>query len=728
MPAPSSRQSGPPSRPMAKGRAIDPLRVLRRYWKGIILWGVVGAILGTGAFFLFSRIYPLYTGEVLFEVRPGLGEATEIGTTETINDKMVERVQATQTYLIVDRAILSEALSDRTIRETTWIQQFIDPVTQILLIDDAVDEFEEELKPQIKRGTNLYGVRWSTHVPADIPIVLTAVANEYMKRTKKLDEDSFQDNARLFEEEGRRIRLALLDLNDELMGYIQAKGITTLDDTRFSADMFEIQKLTESMTITRSSLTMAIQQYSQVAAKLDGTLESTMEDRLLAERDPIIMRQQQTLEVLESNLRAFRERLESTHPQVKEAEIAVRATKDQIESKINTIIRRNLNAQLRDLITSKDQLTTQLTRFESQIEVKDAALRDLAANQSTYEHMASLRKQLELQRDENQKLTSNLRMMQMRADASRVRQATVVLEPRIKSFPKIEIMIPAGTFLGVALFVGFIFFRETTDQKIRSASDVLIIPGAKVAGVLPDVHEDPAGLETAELAVIHSSEGIFAESCRQSWAGINRTLQKSAHQSVMVLAVAPEAGATTIIGNYAVSAHSSGSRVVVVDCNFRRPNLAAMFDLDDSAIGVADLLTGTVELDDVVQHTESGVDVISAGTPANRLSQRLGSERMKSTFAQLRAKFDLVLVDAPPSIVAGDAVLLANLVDSIILVVHSDRDDRGMVARVLRELGESSGDILGVVVNAAVGTVGGYFRKNYLAMISYSDQEDEEDT
>jgi capsular exopolysaccharide synthesis family protein len=713
---------------MAKGRAIDPLRVLRRYWKGIILWGVIGAILGTGAYFLFSRIYPLYTGEVLFEVRPGLSEATEIGTTETINDKMVERVQGTQTFLLTHRSILSEALSDRTIRETTWIQQFIDPVTQILLVDNAVDKFEEELKPVIKRGMSLYGVKWSTHVPADIPIVLSAVANEYMKRTKKLDEDGFKDNARLFEEEGRRTRLALLDLNDELMSYIQAKGITTLDDTRFSADMFEIQKLTESMTITRSGLTMANQKYSQVAAKLDGTLESTMEDRLIAERDPIIMRQQQTLEILESNLRAFRERLESSHPQVREAEIAVRATKDQVESKINAIIRRNLNAQLRDLITSKEQLSTQLTRLNAQIEVKDAALRDLAANQSVYEHLASQRKQLELQRDENQKLTSNLRMMETRADASRVRQATPVLEPRIKSFPKIEIMIPAGTFFGIALYVGFIFFRETTDQKIRSASDVLIIPGAKVAGVLPDVHEDPSGLETAELAVIHSSEGIFAESCRQSWAGVNRTLQKSAHQSVMVLAVAPEAGATTIIGNYAVSAHSSGSRVVVVDCNFRRPNLAAMFDLEDSAPGVADLLTGTVELDDVVQHTESGIDVISAGTPANRLSQRLGSERMNSIFAQLRSQFDLVLVDAPPSIVAGDAVLLANLVDSIILVVHSDRDDRGMVARVLRELGESSGDIIGVVVNAAVGTVGGYFRKNYLAMISYSDREDEEDT
>jgi capsular exopolysaccharide synthesis family protein len=289
-------------------------------------------------------------------------------------------------------------------------------------------------------------------------------------------------------------------------------------------------------------------------------------------------------------------------------------------------------------------------------------------------------------------------------------------------------MIPAGIFMSIAAFVGFIFFRETTDQKIRSASDVLIIPGAKVAGVLPDVHEDPVGLESAELAVIHSSEGIFAESCRQVWVGVNRTLQSSAHQSLLVLAVAPEAGSTTIIGNFAVSAHTSGSSVVVIDCNFRRPYLASMFDLDDADLGVADVLTGTVELEDVISHTESGVDVISAGTPANRLFQRLGSDRIKSTFAQLRDKYDLVLVDAPPSIVAGDAVLLANIVDSIILVVHSDRDDRGMVARVLRELGESRGEILGVVVNAAVGTVGGYFRKNYLAMVSYSDQEEEEDT
>jgi len=712
---------------MPKGRAIDPVRVLRRYWKGIPIWGVIGAIVGTGAFFLFSRMYPLYTGEIMFEVRPGLGEATEIGTTDTINEKMVERVAATQVFLIKERSILTIAVTDRTMMETQWIQQFINPESQVVLVDDAVDELSEELVTPIKAGTNLFGIKWSGHDPADVPILLAAVAKAYMERTKELDDEGFRNNAKLFEDEGRHIKFMLQDLNDDLQAFIQAKGITTLDDTRFSTTMFETQKLTENLTNTKQVLTSLQQQYLQIAAKLDGTMEPTMEDRLEAERDPIIIRQEQILEQLQASLRAFRERLDPSHPQIKDAEITVQATRDQVESKIEIIIRRNLNAMLREIVSSREQLLVSLERTEQDIEIKDAALRDLAANQSVYEHMESTRKQLEMQRDENQRLISSLRLMQLRADASRIRQATPPLEPREKSFPQIEVMLPAGIFLGIAAFVGIIFLREITDQKIRSASDIYIVPGAKVAGVLPDIHEDPSGIESPELAVLHSSEGVFAESCRQAWAGINRSMQQSAHQSLLVLAAAPEAGTTTIIGNYAASAKTSGLRVVAIDCNFRRPYLGSMFDLEDASPGVADVLAGGLDVMSAIQATDSGVDVITAGMPANRLSQRLGSEKMRSVLAQLRDAYDLVLIDAPPSIVAGDAVLIANLVDAITLVVHSDRDDRGLVARVLRELGESRAEILGATLNAARGTVGGYFRKNYLAMISYSDQEEDEE-
>jgi hypothetical protein len=67
-------------------------------------------------------------------------------------------------------------------------------------------------------------------------------------------------------------------------------------------------------------------------------------------------------------------------------------------------------------------------------------------------------------------------------------------------------------------------------------------------------------------------------------------------------------------------------------------------------------------------------------------------------------------------------------VDAITLVVRSDRDERGLIARVLRELSESRSEVLGITLNAAKGTTGGYFRKNYLAMVNYAQQaEGDED-
>ncbi len=708
---------------MPKGRAIDPMRVLRRHWKGIPVWAVVGAMIGTGAFFLFARVYPLYTGEYLFEVRPGLGEATDIGTVDMSNDKMVARIAATQTVLIRDRSILQKAVEDRNMRETDWIKQFNDPATGLPDYDLAVDDLEEEIRTPVIRGTNLYGIRWSAHRAADVPILLRAVGDAYLAQVEELDTAVYRNNSGAFEDEGQRIRLSLQDLNDELQAFIRAKGITTLDDTRFSAAMYETQRLTERLTTTRADLTATNTAYLQTAAKLEGTMEASMEDRLEAERDPIVIRQMQTLEILEANLRAIRERLSGTHPQVIDAEIAVRATEDQIDSTLQNITRRNLDAKLREYADSRDQMVLVIDEVESAIEVKDGELRELAADQSQFEHMESTRKQLEAQRDENTQLQTSVRLMQLRADASRVRPAAFPIEPRQLSFPRWEVMIPAGSVLFAAAFVGLVFLREMTDQKIRSASDVMIVPGARVVGVLPDISEDPLEIESAELAVLHGGTGVFAESCRQAWMSVSRSMDTAAHQTLLLLSAAPEGGTTTVISNFAASAALAGRKVCAIDCNFRRPHLATVFDLDDGSQGVGDLLTGSVGIDEAVQKATCDVDVVSSGTPGNRIFDRLDSDQMKSLLAQLRDRYDVVLVDAPPSIVAGDALVLANHVDAISLVIRSDRDERGLIARVLRELGESRGTVLGETLNLARGTVGGYFRKNYKAMASYGESD-----
>ena len=88
--------------------------------------------------------------------------------------------------------------------------------------------------------------------------------------------------------------------------------------------------------------------------------------------------------------------------------------------------------------------------------------------------------------------------------------------------------------------------------------------------------------------------------------------------------------------------------------------------------------------------------------------------------AELRTRYDLVLVDAPPAVVAGDALVLANKLDAAVLIVRANQEQRGLVARLINQLMDASCEQLGVILNRPRGTAGGYFKKNFAAMAGYS--------
>ncbi len=90
--------------------------------------------------------------------------------------------------------------------------------------------------------------------------------------------------------------------------------------------------------------------------------------------------------------------------------------------------------------------------------------------------------------------------------------------------------------------------------------------------------------------------------------------------------------------------------------------------------------------------------------------------------AELRGRYDLILVEAPPAVVAGDALVLANRLDAAVLVVRANLEQRGLVARLVNQLSDARCELLGVVLNRPRGTAGGYFKKNFTAMASYASE------
>ena len=195
---PGGRQR--PTQTAARRSTVDPVRVLRQHIVGILASVILGAGFGVGSWVLLNMFYPLYSSEVLFEVKPGVAESTEVGTATQLSDSEVERMARTQTELIRRRDILAEAMGSPDVRDTEWVRTwYYDEATGRPLVELAVDELEEDLGTPVLRGTNLFAIRWSAHHPNDVAVVLNAIARSYMAKRRDLDNQLFDSNEQLFE-------------------------------------------------------------------------------------------------------------------------------------------------------------------------------------------------------------------------------------------------------------------------------------------------------------------------------------------------------------------------------------------------------------------------------------------------------------------------------------------------------------------------------------------------
>ena len=699
---------------------IDPIRVLRRHVLALVASTMFGGVLGVGAYILLDLLFPLYRGEVLFEVQPGVQNASSIGVSEFTNDDLVFRLSKTETFLLTSRSVLEKAMGAQEIKETEWHKQFI-LEDGTFSIDDAVDELEDTIGTTVVRDSNLFMLSWSTHVPEDVPVILSNIQRTYMNRRTELDTGVYKDNLRLFQDQLAESQRNILQLNLDIEQFITDNGITTLDDPRFSQTALKIEKISGDMSTAANALNIANTNLAQTSAKLEGTLQPTSEDILEADEDPIIKSFAQQEMAIKAELRSAREKYTSPeHVIIHDLVIRLESTETEREAKHQELMNRNLEARLKTHTDEIESYTNILEELEPKLQEETEKLKTLTAKHSEYEEMERRRDHLLLQRDADQQIIKEVQLMQVRVDARRVKVAQPANLPREASFPKPMIVIPLCTLLMLGLTVGIIFLRELTDQRVKSASDLSVIPGANILGVIPEMEEDPTQIDTAELVVRRSPGSILAESYRQTSSSICRAMDRSGHQSLLLIGGLPEAGTTTVVTNVAAVSASTGKKVIVIDANFRRPGLPEAMGLSSGEFGLGDILIGESTLEEAVLKDDSRIDILPAGTVGNRLIERVGGDQFTRLMAELRGEYDLIIFDAPPAVIAGDALTLANLVDASVLVVRANHEQRGLVARLMHQITDARSELLGLLLNRPRETAGGYFKKNYAAMAEYT--------
>ena len=173
---------------------------------------------------------------------------------------------------------------------------------------------------------------------------------------------------------------------------------------------------------------------------------------------------------------------------------------------------------------------------------------------------------------------------------------------------------------------------------------------------------------------------------------------------MVVTSAAPEEGKSTTLANLAVTIAQAGKRVILVDCDLRRPSLSHLFDVR-STVGFTDAMRDDALMaKPPLQETcVPNLFLLTSGTLPPNPSELLASRRMSEMIAALQQHADMILFDAPPVIAVTDAAVLASKVDAVLLVVSAGRTKREHARQAKALLEKVNARLLGTVLTNVKG-------------------------
>ena len=692
--APIAKSAPTQARPRPTVVALDPIRLLRQHMVGIIVTFAVGAVLGVILNYGFLYVYPIWSGTAYLEIRSQLEDAQDLNSKELGTEETVIRLAQTEVARMMGRENLKKALENTDVQKTQWSQEsWYRDENNLFNIDEAATQLEKELRAGHKRGTQIFYLSWNSNYPEDVPVVLNAVADAYIKQTRNSEKSRFAGTLDVFVKNEESIYSQITAKKAQIQEFIKGKGMTSLNESS-SENSRALEKLRDGIAGTTSDLSVAESRLDQVKKKNSGVESLSEEDFREADSDPVIQGVNRDLEDLSRRYAAAKLQFEDSHTEV----IQLKASYDSILAQRNTkrdeVLARNKQADLRAAINRVESLKKLLEKQVDEFKIDAKKSEEFTSNMAELGTLREQLSQIEERRKNVSQTINNLELARQRDESRRVEFIQKAIRPREITFPQLKFMIPGTAVLLCGLYILILFIREFLDQRVKYPTDLLALPG-KILGVIPDISDDPTKPKRAE------------------------TVAPTNAKIILLISPMPDSGTTTMVMNLGACDASLGRKTLMVGANLRRPGLAKALGLDPLAQGLGDILNGSNPADIVVD-IGNGLHFIGAGAPSNRSFQLLGTEKMDAFLDWCHQNYDRVYLDTPPSVVAGEGLAMANKVDASILVVRAWQDQKGLVTKLAYQLMDCKSAFLGTILNRPKNTAGGYFKKNAEAIAEYA--------
>lgn len=553
---------------------------------------------------------------------------------------------------------------------------------------------------EVGKKTNIIKVSYSNTDPVRARDVVNTLVQAYLDQTISFKTEEASRTVRFVEDQLKGTRDELDQSEKNLQTYKSASGVVKLDTEaeELIKKLSDIEKDRAAVVLSRKQVEFALNALQEARRKGQIYTPAAFRD------DPLVAGMATRLTELEVQRRAQVSENTEDHPQVKD----LRAQIDQVQKKIQATyetMRLNLTKQ-------EVNIQQQLLEYEARMRTLPAAERDLARLMRLSKVNADIYMFL-LQKHEEARI----------AKASTISNINVVdpaITPDTPIKPQKRKNLLLGLLVGLMFGVGAAFFMDYLDDTIKDEEEAKRALGWPLLATIPAIESESGAGEpgdgTARLVVMDKPKSAVSEAFRGLRTAIHFSALKRDSKVIMITSSFPGEGKTTIAANLALTFAQAGNRVVLVDCDLRRPALNTIFGHSRTP-GVTEVLAGDVSCPEALHTTNTAnIRLLSAGTIPPNPAELLCSDSMRDLLTTLRETYDMVIIDAPPVIPVTDAPLLTALTDMVIIVIESGRIPLKAAQRMKELLQSVQAPVAGVVLNdrtALYSDAYGYYGKGY---------------
>jgi len=724
----------------------DLLGIFVRRWPIVCGVPVLAVLVGIT---IFISLTPRYTGTTAILIEPktpgSIGPGTDFGFVLVDSAKIAGIASIIQSTILLERVVESEKLYDDPefgLVQRSGLARLLSRVPGYSSSDQK--DLDDAARKRLKSAVAIARLQMATTVTRDGATYVITVAVKSSDPVK-----------------AARLAQAVSEayVNDQLQAKYEAAHHATSwladrlaemrkDLIRGEETVTEIRR-TYGLTATDSGGTVASQQIGDLNAAIGaaetelsrkqtkveqarrirqtgGNIEGLPE--VMASAVIIALRAQQS-EIIRklAQFRAIGTILPNAprHPEVIRLEGELRAIEGQISAEVDRITANQENdyaASRNNVIALKDQLKKLtgaggVANPDGQAKLREAqSVAD--ANRQSYGSL--LNKFNELEQSQT-----------MQEPEARIIEKARV--PTSASFPRLPFFIFGSLGPGLLLGLGGAFVADYF-RSGRMQSSAFVIPTQieqhlrlpMLASVpllkVDDIEREGRRFDILQYLVANQFSH-FAEALRCIRFGLRRTEGNKTAKVIQITSAVPGEGKSTLAATLALSSALSGARVVLFDCDFRRPLTTKLFHLTTTG-GLSDLLSGRAEWDEVANiYSNSSLTVVPVGKCDQSSLDLIGSPRMIEVLKFASEHFDLVFLDSPPILPVSDAAVISSIAEKTILLVEWNKTDRDLVCQAIERVNLSKGTVTGVVLNkvnlAAIRTYGYNYSKYFAETEKY---------